>query len=108
MSIEVWYKLNDEEADIVTLKDNAVVAHLRDAIKEKWGDHLACAAPQLKVFAAGADPTEVDPREPYDPIPTDTTGRNPLIVVSPQQDGELRRCSRILVFNVHILYRAKF
>jgi hypothetical protein len=79
---------------------------LKKAVKEEWGDRLAVAAPELDVFAPGADPKTEDHLDPGDPVPGDTSSKNPLIVVAPkhqqppQQDGELRCCSRILVFKV--------
>lgn len=87
-NVHVWYKLNGASPDKVQVRYDADVDDLRNAVKEKWGDRLPCAAPELKVFAVGADPTEVGPLEPYDPIPTATTGRSPLIVVAPQQQQQ--------------------
>ena len=40
-------------------------------------------APQLQVFVT--DGTTNEEIEPYDPIPTDTTGQNPLFVIAPLQ-----------------------
>ena len=59
--MHVWYKLDDESQDLVAIQDGAVVSDLRDAIKTKWGDRLAYAAPELKVFAAGVDPEKGKP-----------------------------------------------
>jgi len=85
--VQVWYQLDDNAPSKVKVNDDADVDDLKDAIKTKWGDRLPCAAPELKVFAAGGavDRTAVGPLEPYDPIPTGTTGRNPLIVVAKPQ-----------------------
>ena len=53
------------------------------------------------VFAPGADPKTDDTLGPGEPVPVDTSSKNPLIVVSPkhhqppQQDGELRSFSYI-------------
>ena len=46
------------------------------------------------VFAPGADPKTEDALDPGDPVPGDTSSKNPLIVVAPKhhqqlpQDGE--------------------
>ena len=97
--MKVWYQLDDKAVDWVEVPDDAEVAHLKKAVKAEWGDHLPCAPPDLKVFAVGADPnTSTSELQSYDPIPTATTGQNPLIVVAPQQqqqqqqqrDGKLR------------------
>ena len=77
---------------------------LKNAVKEKWGDRLAVAAPELDVFAPGADPKTDPALEANALVPSDATYENPLIVVAPKpqqqppQNGELRCCSRILVF----------
>jgi hypothetical protein len=87
---------------------------LKTAVIAEWGGHLAVAAPLLDVFAPGADPKTEDTLDPGDPVPGDTSSKNPLIVVAPkphqqpQQDGELRCCSRILVFNVLFEYGNPF
>lgn len=91
--MKAWYKLDDKLASKVEVKDDADVDDLRDAIKAKWGDRLRFAAPDLMVFAAGVDPTTtVRPLEPFDPVPINATGQNPLIVVTPQ--GKFRFTSR--------------
>ena len=107
MTVVVWYQLDNKDRDKVIVKPatdtatDADVADLRVAIKTRWGDHLASLDPgDLKVFPAGADPKTSTPLESYDPIPPDTTGRNPLIVVSPQQDGKLRCCCSCTVLSV--------
>jgi hypothetical protein len=74
---------------------------LKNAVKEKWGDRLAVAAPELDVFATGADPKTEGSLDPGDPVPGDTSSKNPLIAVAPKphqqppQNGELRCCSCI-------------
>ena len=79
--MKVWYTLDGTSLDRVEVNGTEVV-DLRDAVKEKWGERLACAPPELKVFAAGSDPnTGTSELQSYDPIPTDTTGQNPLIIV---------------------------
>jgi hypothetical protein len=49
------------------------------------------------VFAPGVDPKTGDALDPGDPVPGNTSSKNPLIVVAPEADGELRCCSRITV-----------
>jgi hypothetical protein len=62
------------------------------------------------VFAPGADPKTEDTLDPGNPMPGNTSSKNPLIVVTPKehqqppwQDGELRCCSRILVYSMYCL-----
>jgi hypothetical protein len=80
---------------------------LKNAVKEEWGGRLAFAAPELHVFAPGADPRTDTALKANALVPSDATYENPLIVVAPKphqqpppQYGELRCCSRILVFEV--------
>ena len=81
----VWYKLDGASPSRVEVQDGAIVDDLKRAIKTVWGDNLPCASPQLKVFAAGADPnSSTSELQAYDPIPVNTTGPNPLVVVTPQ------------------------
>ncbi len=55
-TMEVWYKLDDAQPSQVSLSNDANVDDLKNAIKAKWANRLADVdAPQLKVFAAGAD-----------------------------------------------------
>ena len=62
------------------------------------------------VFAPGADPKTEMALKANALVPSDATYENPLIVVAPKrhqqppQDGELRCCSRILVFKVLFEY----
>jgi hypothetical protein len=67
---------------------------LKKAVNEEWGDHLAVAAPELHVFAPGADPKTETALKANALVPSDATYENPLIVVAPkphyqQQLGEL-------------------
>ena len=84
--MKVWYKLGNEQPDRVKVDDDAVVFSLKEAVKQRWGEHLACVdAPELTVFAAGADPSKDEPLDPGDTVPDGTTSKKPLIVVAPQQ-----------------------
>ena len=102
ITMEVWYQLRFDgeepqgDVDAVYLKASGKIINLRDAIKTKWGIHLHCPPPLLKVFAADADPNNDEHLDPGDSVPEGTTSKKPLIVVAPQQDGELRCCSRIV------------
>jgi hypothetical protein len=81
---------------------------LKTAVIAKWGGHLAVAAPELRVFAPGADPKTETALDPGDPVPGDTNSKNPLIVVPPkpqqQQQQQVGECALLflyfLVFNV--------
>lgn len=88
MTMEVWYKLNDHKVDAVDVPEGLKVRNLKHAIKAKWPELKDIAAARLEVFAA--DPNTCGTREiqPYDPIPTNTTGQNPLVVVARQQQHE--------------------
>ena len=70
---------------------------LTEAIKVENAVALSqCDADELNVFAVGTSvPTTAgtEPLDPWDPVPTGTTGPAPLIVVAPvpqPQDGDLR------------------
>jgi hypothetical protein len=66
---------------------------LKNAIKEKCTVSLQhCDPVHLDVFAPGIDPKTGDPLDPGDPVPGNTSSKNPLIVVAPEADGELRCC----------------
>jgi hypothetical protein len=71
------------------------VYELKKAVKEECTVLLHhCDPVMLDVFAPGADPKTEDTLDPGDPVPGDTTSKNPLIVVAPkphyqQQVGEL-------------------
>jgi hypothetical protein len=81
----VWYKLDDEDSDKVTLSGDAIVVDLKEAVKTKWGNTLARVdAPQLQVFAKGADIDTDEPLEPGDSVPARTTSKRPLIMVAPE------------------------
>jgi hypothetical protein len=84
---------------------------LKEAVKDKCTVLLHHYDPvMLHVFAPGADPKTETALDPGDPVPGDTSSKNPLIVVAPKphqqppQDGELRYVSRILVFEVLFEY----
>ena len=84
--MKVWYKLDDEQSTSIEVKEGAIIVDdLKKAIKTEWGDDVPHAAARLRVFAAGADPSTSTPLEPYITVPTDTTGQNPLIVVSKEK-----------------------
>ena len=88
--VYVWYKLDGESPGKVKVKGGADVADLKDAIKARRTNDLANVdATWVEVFAAGADPNTSTPLEPYETVPSDTTGRNPLVVVVPQQKQQL-------------------
>ena len=107
--MDVWYKLDDHQARRVKiLTEDSIVEDLKDAIEKEWGDRLHAAPAELKVYAADTlvhiEP-ETDCLDPGDPIPTDTSSRRPLIIIVPvqeptkqQQNGKLRCCRRIVVF----------
>jgi hypothetical protein len=109
--LEVWFKLNDNDVDAVDLPKGTNVRKFRDEVKDKCTVSLQhCDAAMLHVFAPGADPKTETALDPGDPVPGDTSSKNPLIVVAPkphqqpQQDGELRYVSCILVFEVLFEY----
>ena len=72
---------------------------LKTAVIKEWGGHLAVAAPMLLVFAPGADPKTETALKANALVPSDTSSKNPLIVVAPKhqqqqpQDGESVRSS---------------
>ena len=112
--MKVWYKLDNYQASSLMFED-ANVEDLKQAIKTVWGDQLHCPYPLLKVYAADTlvpiEP-ETDFLDPGDPIPTDTSSRRPLIVIVPvqepskqQQNGKLRCCRRIVVFQCAVAIR---
>jgi hypothetical protein len=82
---------------------------LKNAVKDKCTVLLHhCDPVLLDVFAPGADPKTEDTLDPGDPVPGDTSSKNPLIVVAPkpqqqQQLGELSCCSLITFFHFCIL-----
>ena len=95
--LEVWFKLNDNDVDAVDLPKGTNVRKFRDEVKDKCTVLLHQYDPvMLHVFAPGADPKTETALDPGDPVPGDTSSKNPLIVVAPkphqqpQQDGELR------------------
>jgi hypothetical protein len=86
---------------------------LKNAVKDNCTVLLQhCATPMLHVFAPGADPKTERALDPGDPVPGDTSSKNPLIVVAPKhhqqqtppQDGELSCCCRILVCEILFEY----
>ena len=95
--VGVWVQLlvggekQGESFAIKPIPEN--VDALKTAVIEKWGGHLAVAAPMLHVFAPGADPKTETALEANALVPSDATYENPLIVVAPkpqqQQAGEL-------------------
>ena len=108
--LEVWFKLNDNDVDAVDLPKGTNVRKFRDEVKEKRTVSLQhCDAAMLHVFAPGADPKTETALDPGDPVPGDTSSKNPLIVVAPKhhqeppQDGELRcflvLCLISVIFN---------
>ncbi|KAG7337312.1 hypothetical protein IV203_030143 [Nitzschia inconspicua] len=96
MRMEVWYKLNDHKVDAVDVPEGLKVRNLKDAIKAKWPELKDIAAARLEVFVA--DPNTCGTREiqPYDPIPTNTTGQNPLVVVARQQQQQAPQLSQLI------------
>lgn len=63
---------------------------LRKAVKEECKPKLDyCAASDLVVYAAGTDvpiPEGTESLDPWDTVPTNSTGPMPLIVVAPQKE----------------------
>ena len=102
--MEVWYQLRSDgeepqgDVDAVYLEAGGKIFNLRDAIKTKCANALSHVDPlDLKVFVAGADPNNdehLSGGKKLSDYPS--TDEKPLIVVAPQQDGELRCCSRIV------------
>jgi hypothetical protein len=108
--VGVWVQLlvgEEKQGDSFAIKlipEN--VDALKTAVIEKLTVSLQhCDAAMLHVFAPGADPKSEDALDPGDPVPGDTSSKNPLIVVAPKhhqqppQDGELR-CVAFLVFSI--------
>jgi hypothetical protein len=93
----VWVKVVDTEGNLVGDVDRIKpapddVVDLRDAVLKKMSKQLGyCDANQLKVFAAGADPTKDKPLPPPAGVPSDTTYEAPLIVLVPGKNH--RFCS---------------
>ena len=86
--IRVWYELTAGESTVLSKADmpeDACVDDLKQAIKNSSSNMLKnMDAPRLQVFAANGT-TKL---EPYDPIPTDTTGPNRLVVIAPQKQSK--------------------
>ena len=78
---------------------------LKNAVKDKWGGDLSVAAPKLNVFAPGADPKTETALKANALVPSDATYENPLIVVAPEADGELRCCSCIFSYSMLLQIR---
>ena len=82
---------------------------LKKAVKKERTVSLQrCDAAMLRVFAPGADPKTETALDPGDPVPGDTSSKNPLIVVAPkphqqpQQDGELRYFLALCILVVQV------
>jgi len=115
ITMEVWYKLDDHEASSLMFEGNRV-DHLKQAIKEDWGDRLHAAPAELKVdaflfrvYAADADPSK-DKRLPGDRKVSECRASSydePFIVQAPpkqpQQPNGKFRCCRWLISHCCIL-----
>ena len=111
--VGVWVQLlvsgekQGESFAIKPIPEN--VDALKKAVKEERTVSLQhCDAAMLEVFAPGADRKTKDALDPGDPVPGDTSSKNPLIVVAPkpqqqQQLGELSCCSLITFLHFCIL-----
>ena len=83
--VKVYIGENDGNPSFLKIKpipDD--IFDLRDEIKEK--EQLELPASRLKVYAAGTSYPIVEGQDILDPgdaVPTDTTSKNPLIVVAP-------------------------
>jgi hypothetical protein len=76
--LEVWFKLNDNDVDAVDLPKGTNMRKFRDEVKDKCTVSLQhCDAAMLHVFAPGADPKTETALDPGDPVPGDTSSKNP-------------------------------
>lgn len=101
--MEIWYKLNDYNVDAVDIPEGSKVRNLKHAIKKEWGDRLPWAVAELKVFTAGGN----NELQAYDPVPTDSTGPNPLVVVTPLPEQKHQQQEPRVPSIVQLLEEAK-
>ena len=95
MTIVVWYQLHLRESPrgdpgIVTLQDDALITHLKKAVKEERKNALKCFdAEDLTVYAVGVADRSRDDTRLYAgyTVPSNTTSRKPLIVIAQEQNG---------------------
>ena len=100
-------KIGEQPFEICDLLQN--IYGLKVAVKDQFGDHLAAAAPQLILYPVPQNPAvpvpkDTKPLNPWETVPANSSGPNPLIVVAPLMDGsqpkagELHFCYRDLAF----------
>jgi hypothetical protein len=107
--MEVWFKLDDEEANMVDLTEEAIVYHLRRAVKDEFANTLRdIDAGHLKVYAPNKG-TDIEKSLASNKKVFEcraSSYKKPSIVKTPpkqpqQPNGKLqccRCCSRIVVF----------
>jgi hypothetical protein len=102
--MKVWYQLylQDEAAGAVAmleLKEDDCIVNVRIEVKQRWGERIHCAAPELEVYPAGATVPTTDTDQPFPywkPVSETTSSGDAPLIVLPQQDGESVRCSSSL------------
>jgi hypothetical protein len=76
------------------------VDQLRKAVKEECKPKLEyCASNNLTVFPAGTSVPVSEGTEPIDPfenVPDNSTGRNPLIVIAPPRELDERKPGKLI------------
>ena len=87
--VKVWYSLKDQPTPSkVEVDEGADIDDLKKAIKtERTNDLSSVDAARLSVFAAGADTESDVPLDPWERIPTGTSGKKALIVVVRTRSG---------------------
>jgi hypothetical protein len=86
--MNVWYKVDGLEADLVEVQEGAVIAQFRTAVKSHLGQELqGIAARDLEVYF----PTPSDRLDPGRPVPGTTSFESPVIIASPRPPKQAKR-----------------